>query len=70
MNSLLLSMPGTPVIYYGDEIGMGDNIHLGDRMACARRCNGRPIAMAGFPVPTRRRWCCRRLWTRCTAIGA
>ena len=31
MKSLLLSMPGTPVIYYGDEIGMGDNIHLGDR---------------------------------------
>ncbi|MDQ2803582.1 MAG: maltose alpha-D-glucosyltransferase, partial [Pseudomonadota bacterium] len=31
MNYLLFSMPGTPVIYYGDEIGMGDNIHLGDR---------------------------------------
>ncbi|AOJ08117.1 alpha-amylase [Burkholderia mayonis] len=31
VNSLLLSMPGTPVIYYGDELGMGDNIHLGDR---------------------------------------
>jgi maltose alpha-D-glucosyltransferase/alpha-amylase len=31
MNGMLLSMPGTPVIYYGDEIGMGDNIHLGDR---------------------------------------
>ncbi len=31
MNSLLLTMPGTPVIYYGDEIGMGDNLHLGDR---------------------------------------
>jgi maltose alpha-D-glucosyltransferase/alpha-amylase len=31
MNCLLLSMPGTPVIYYGDEIGMGDNIYLGDR---------------------------------------
>ena len=31
MNSLLLSLPGTPVIYYGDEIGMGDNIYLGDR---------------------------------------
>ncbi len=31
MNALLLSMPGTPVIYYGDEIGMGDNIFLGDR---------------------------------------
>jgi maltose alpha-D-glucosyltransferase/alpha-amylase len=31
MNALLLSMPGTPIIYYGDEIGMGDNIYLGDR---------------------------------------
>ena len=31
MNSLLMSMPGTPIIYYGDEIGMGDNIYLGDR---------------------------------------
>ena len=31
LNSLLFSMPGTPVIYYGDEIGMGDNIYLGDR---------------------------------------
>jgi maltose alpha-D-glucosyltransferase/alpha-amylase len=31
MNCLLFTMPGTPVIYYGDEIGMGDNLHLGDR---------------------------------------
>jgi maltose alpha-D-glucosyltransferase/alpha-amylase len=31
MNSLLFSLPGTPIIYYGDEIGMGDNIYLGDR---------------------------------------
>ncbi|HKI37073.1 MAG TPA: maltose alpha-D-glucosyltransferase [Gemmataceae bacterium] len=31
MNGLLLSLPGTPVLYYGDEIGMGDNIYLGDR---------------------------------------
>jgi maltose alpha-D-glucosyltransferase/alpha-amylase len=31
MNALLLSLPGTPVLYYGDEIGMGDNIYLGDR---------------------------------------
>ena len=31
MNSLLFSLPGTPVIYYGDEIGMGDNFYLGDR---------------------------------------
>ncbi len=31
LNSLLFSLPGTPIIYYGDEIGMGDNIYLGDR---------------------------------------
>ncbi|HZD40451.1 MAG TPA: alpha-glucosidase C-terminal domain-containing protein, partial [Terriglobales bacterium] len=31
LNSLLFSLPGTPVIYYGDELGMGDNIYLGDR---------------------------------------
>jgi maltose alpha-D-glucosyltransferase/alpha-amylase len=31
MNGLLMSLPGTPIIYYGDEIGMGDNIYLGDR---------------------------------------
>ncbi|MFC0009896.1 maltose alpha-D-glucosyltransferase [Devosia nitrariae] len=31
MNSLLMSMPGTPIVYYGDEIGMGDNYYLGDR---------------------------------------
>ena len=31
LNSLLLTLPGSPIIYYGDEIGMGDNVHLGDR---------------------------------------
>ncbi len=31
MNGMLMSLPGTPIIYYGDEIGMGDNINLGDR---------------------------------------
>ncbi|MBV6518201.1 MAG: maltose alpha-D-glucosyltransferase [Candidatus Brocadia sp.] len=31
MNILLFSLPGTPIVYYGDEIGMGDNYHLGDR---------------------------------------
>ena len=31
LNSLLFSFPGTPIVYYGDEIGMGDNIYLGDR---------------------------------------
>ncbi len=68
MNSLLLSMPGTPVIYYGDEIGMGDNIHLGDRDACARRCSGRPIATAASPAPTPNVWCCRRCKARCMAL--
>src|SRR5947207_3180378 len=31
MNGILMSLPGTPIIYYGDEIGMGDNVYLGDR---------------------------------------
>src|SRR5438046_8830166 len=31
MNGILMSLPGTPIIYYGDEIGMGDNVNLGDR---------------------------------------
>jgi len=31
LNSLLFSLPGTPIVYYGDEIGMGDNVYLGDR---------------------------------------
>ncbi|MDQ3470595.1 MAG: maltose alpha-D-glucosyltransferase, partial [Actinomycetota bacterium] len=31
LNALLFSLPGTPVLYYGDEIGMGDNVYLGDR---------------------------------------
>jgi len=31
LNSLLFTMPGTPIVYYGDELGMGDNIYLGDR---------------------------------------
>jgi maltose alpha-D-glucosyltransferase/alpha-amylase len=31
MNALLMSMPGTPIVYYGDELGMGDNVYLGDR---------------------------------------
>ncbi len=31
LNAVLFSLPGTPVVYYGDEIGMGDNVYLGDR---------------------------------------
>ena len=41
LNSLLLySFPGAPIMYYGDEIGMGDNIYLGDATASARLCSG------------------------------
>ena len=48
MNSLLLSMPGTPVIYYGDEIGMGDNVYLGDRDGVRTPMQWRPERNAGF----------------------
>jgi maltose alpha-D-glucosyltransferase / alpha-amylase len=46
MNGMLMSLPGTPSIYYGDEIGMGDNVNLGDRngvrtpMQWTGGCNG------------------------------
>jgi maltose alpha-D-glucosyltransferase / alpha-amylase len=48
MNSLLLSMPGTPVIYYGDEIGMGDNIFLGDRDGVRTPMQWSPDRNGGF----------------------
>jgi maltose alpha-D-glucosyltransferase/alpha-amylase len=48
MNSLLLSMPGTPVIYYGDEITMGDNIHLGDRNGVRTPMQWSPDRNGGF----------------------
>lgn len=48
MNSLLLSMPGTPVIYYGDEIGMGDNIFLGDRDGVRTPMQWSPDRSGGF----------------------
>jgi maltose alpha-D-glucosyltransferase/alpha-amylase len=48
MNSLLLSMPGTPCIYYGDEIGMGDNIFLGDRNGVRTPMQWSPDRNAGF----------------------
>jgi len=48
MNSLLLSMPGTPIIYYGDEIGMGDNIHLGDRDGVRTPMQWSPDRNGGF----------------------
>ncbi len=48
MNSLLFSMPGTPVIYYGDEIGMGDNTHLGDRDGVRTPMQWTPDRNGGF----------------------
>jgi maltose alpha-D-glucosyltransferase/alpha-amylase len=48
MNGLLLSMPGTPVIYYGDEIGMGDNIFLRDRDGVRTPMQWSPDRNGGF----------------------
>jgi maltose alpha-D-glucosyltransferase/alpha-amylase len=48
MTGLLFSMPGTPVIYYGDEIGMGDNIHLGDRDGVRTPMQWSPDRNGGF----------------------
>jgi maltose alpha-D-glucosyltransferase/alpha-amylase len=48
MNVLLFSLPGTPVIYYGDEIGMGDNYYLGDRNGVRTPMQWDPGRNAGF----------------------
>ena len=48
MNALLFSMPGSPVIYYGDEIGMGDNVFLGDRNGVRTPMQWSPDRNAGF----------------------
>ncbi len=48
LNTLLFSMPGTPIIYYGDEIGMGDNFYLGDRNGCRTPMQWSPDRNAGF----------------------
>jgi maltose alpha-D-glucosyltransferase/alpha-amylase len=48
LNVLLLSLPGTPVIYYGDEIGMGDNYYLGDRNGVRTPMQWSPGKNAGF----------------------
>jgi maltose alpha-D-glucosyltransferase / alpha-amylase len=48
LNSLLFSMPGTPVLYYGDEIGMGDNIYLGDRDGVRTPMQWSPDRNGGF----------------------
>lgn len=48
MNSLLMSMPGSPIVYYGDEIGMGDNVYLGDRDGVRTPMQWSPDRNAGF----------------------
>ncbi|HEY3117614.1 MAG TPA: maltose alpha-D-glucosyltransferase, partial [Chloroflexota bacterium] len=48
MNALLCSLPGTPVLYYGDEIGMGDNVYLGDRNGVRTPMQWSPDRNAGF----------------------
>jgi maltose alpha-D-glucosyltransferase / alpha-amylase len=52
LNSLLLSFPGTPVLYYGDEIGMGDNIYLGDRNGVRTPMQWNADRNAGFSSAT------------------
>ncbi|HWH14048.1 MAG TPA: maltose alpha-D-glucosyltransferase [Miltoncostaeaceae bacterium] len=48
LNGLLMSLPGTPIVYYGDEIGMGDNVYLGDRNGVRTPMQWSPDRNAGF----------------------
>lgn len=48
LNSILFSFPGTPIVYYGDEIGMGDNVYLGDRNGVRTPMQWTPDRNAGF----------------------
>ncbi|MDD4877040.1 MAG: maltose alpha-D-glucosyltransferase, partial [Dehalococcoidales bacterium] len=50
MNALLFSLPGTPVVYYGDEIGMGDNFYLGDRNGVRTPMQWSPDRNSGFSL--------------------
>ncbi|WP_041532921.1 maltose alpha-D-glucosyltransferase [Pelobacter propionicus] len=50
MNILLFSLPGTPIIYYGDELGMGDNYFLGDRNGVRTPMQWNPDRNAGFSI--------------------
>ncbi|HSR49994.1 MAG TPA: maltose alpha-D-glucosyltransferase [Acidobacteriota bacterium] len=48
LHSLLLTLPGSPILYYGDEIGMGDNIYLSDRFGCRTPMQWNDDRNAGF----------------------
>ena len=69
LTGLLLSLPGTPVLYYGDEIGMGDNIYLGDRNSVRTPMQWTADRNAGFShADPARLYRAGRSWTRSTAI--
>ena len=69
MNGMLMSLPGTPIIYYGDEIGMGDNINLGDRNGVRTPMQWNWGWNAGFSLRRRRSVCMRRSFRiRCMDI--
>jgi maltose alpha-D-glucosyltransferase / alpha-amylase len=55
LNGLLFSLPGTPVLYYGDEIGMGDNVYLGDRNGVRTPMQWSSDRNAGFSGANRQR---------------
>src|SRR3954447_5525987 len=55
LNGLLMSLPGTPVVYYGDEIGMGDNVYLGDRNGVRTPMQWSGDRNAGFSAANRQR---------------
>ena len=67
MKSLLLSMPGSPVLYYGDEIGMGDNIFLGDRDGVRTPMQWSNDRNGGFSRADPQRLYLPPIQTRCTA---
>ncbi len=63
---LLLSLPGSPVLYYGDELSWATTSTSGTVTGSARPCSGRLTATPASPGPTSPSSICRRSWTRCT----
>ena len=61
LNALLFSLPGTPIVYYGDEIGMGDNVYLGDRDGVRTPMQWSADRNAGFSRATRSSCTCRSI---------
>jgi maltose alpha-D-glucosyltransferase/alpha-amylase len=59
LTALLFTLPGSPILYYGDELGMGDNIYLGDRNGVRTPMQWTGDRNAGFSPPTPRASSCR-----------